>query len=272
MDVLDAEAVRAQLDRIVSSVGFVQSDRLCRFLKFAVEAKLGGDGERMKEYVLGREVFDRGEDYDPRLDPIVRVEARRLRAKLEEYYSGAGRQDPIRITVPKGGYEPVFGRQESHAIGARLRMAAIGVVAAAVVAAAVLYVLRPGHGGMVLVMPASWYWGEPAETEDLEKALAELVAAELTRTGAARVIAWPSVSRYHLEHKADRGVGRALGASRVLLVSVRGGADSARVTVFLFDALTDQKMWVEDYLSRRLVGEADRAEMARVVSGEFSGK
>ena len=79
-----AEEVRRQLDRLLASPGFVNAGRMSRFLKFVVEKTLAGEGERLKEYVIGVEVFDRGTDYDPRVDAIVRVEAARLRAKLVE--------------------------------------------------------------------------------------------------------------------------------------------------------------------------------------------
>src|SRR5580698_7068597 len=97
---LDREAVRTHLAKILESGGFVKADRLCRFLRFTVEAKLNGEEGQIKEYVLGREVFDRNGSYDPRLDPIVRVEARRLRTKLEEYYRVAGLGDAVRIEFP----------------------------------------------------------------------------------------------------------------------------------------------------------------------------
>ena len=80
------ESVRDQLERIVSSRGFVSSDRLRRFLRFVVDSALDGRQNELKEYTLGVEVFDRRPDYDPRLEPIVRVEARRLRSKLAKYY------------------------------------------------------------------------------------------------------------------------------------------------------------------------------------------
>jgi serine/threonine-protein kinase len=102
------EEVRAHLARILESSGFVKADRLCRFLRFTVEAKLNGEGDQIKEYVLGREVFDRNGDYDPRVDSIVRVEARRLRTRLEQYYSGTGQTDTVRIEFPKGSYIPVI--------------------------------------------------------------------------------------------------------------------------------------------------------------------
>lgn len=90
----DSTDVRAQLTRILSSAGFVNSDRLCRFLQFTVDTKLAGRESEIKEYLIGKEVFDRDDSYDPRLDPIVRVEARRLRTRLEEYYSGPGQIGP----------------------------------------------------------------------------------------------------------------------------------------------------------------------------------
>jgi TolB-like protein len=103
-----ADAVRAQLERVLASPGFANADRLSRFLRFVVERTLDGEGDQLKEYRLGTEVFDRPSDYDPRLDSIVRVEARRLRSKLAEYYEGPGRADPILIRVDKGGYAATF--------------------------------------------------------------------------------------------------------------------------------------------------------------------
>ena len=81
------EKVREQARKILASRFFVQSERLSRFLDFAVTHALVGGGERLKEYSVGVEVFDRKPPYDPRIDPIVRVEARRLRSKLKSYYA-----------------------------------------------------------------------------------------------------------------------------------------------------------------------------------------
>jgi hypothetical protein len=102
------ESIRAALDRALASVTFRNSDRLSRFLRFVVERTLAGAGEQLKEYSTGIEVFGRPSSYDPRLDPVVRLEARRLRTKLLQYYDSEGRDDPVRIEVPKGGYSAVF--------------------------------------------------------------------------------------------------------------------------------------------------------------------
>jgi hypothetical protein len=102
------DVVREQLGKILMSRFFANSIRLGRFLSFAAKHALNGRGERLKEYVVGVEVFDRDSAYDPRIDPIVRVEARRLRSKLKSYYISAGRDDRLVVELPKGGYPPVF--------------------------------------------------------------------------------------------------------------------------------------------------------------------
>ena len=99
-------AIRAQLERLVTSPLLRQSERLTRFLRYVVEQHLAGEDVRLKETVLAVEIFDRQASYDSHVDAIVRVEARRLRDKLDKYYSGDGRNDPILIALPKGSYVP----------------------------------------------------------------------------------------------------------------------------------------------------------------------
>src|SRR5215813_10330832 len=102
--------IRDQLHKILGSRAFAQSERMTRFLRFAVERALDGQAQP-KEYLLGVEVFDRKSSYDPRVDPIVRVEARRLRAKLAAYYQNEGCHDEVLIELPKGSYAPTFRRR-----------------------------------------------------------------------------------------------------------------------------------------------------------------
>ena len=96
------------LEKILGSSTFIQSHRMCRFLRFVVETRLAGDLDQLKESIIGIAVFDRPAGYDPKLDAIVRVEARRLRTKLSEYYSGDGAGAAVRIVLPKGSYVPEF--------------------------------------------------------------------------------------------------------------------------------------------------------------------
>ena len=102
-------AAREELRRVVTSPVFEDSERLVRFLTFVVEETLEGRGASLKESVIGVEVFQRDPGYDPKIDPIVRVQARRLRAKLDAWYAAGGQASALRITLPKGGYAPQFG-------------------------------------------------------------------------------------------------------------------------------------------------------------------
>ena len=110
-----ASEVVAALARVLASSGFARAPSLSRLLSHVVELRLRGDTCSLKEYALGVEVFGRGADFDPCTDTIVRVHARRLRSRLDAYYAGDGRDDPIRIDVPKGHYEPAFRRLSTHA-------------------------------------------------------------------------------------------------------------------------------------------------------------
>jgi TolB-like protein/Tfp pilus assembly protein PilF len=106
-------SVRHQLAAILKSRSFRQVERLQRFLTFIVEENLAGRGELLKEYSIGIDVFEKEQDFDPRMDPIVRVQARRLRMRLADYYKEEGRKDPIIIALPKGGYIPLFSETEN---------------------------------------------------------------------------------------------------------------------------------------------------------------
>ena len=106
---LPDHVVRAQLESILSSEVFSRSPQLRRFLSFIVEQRLAGQGHSLKESVLAHELYGKGTDFDGGADPTVRVDARRLRDKLREYYQG--RSEPVVISLPKGTYVPVF---EAH--------------------------------------------------------------------------------------------------------------------------------------------------------------
>jgi predicted ATPase len=107
-----ASEVEAQLQRVLDSAAFAHAPILSRFLRYVVEHAVADEGCRLKEYVIGVDVFGRGCDFDPRIDTIVRTNARRLRAKLAEYYRSEGCGDPILIEVPKGHYVPLVTRRE----------------------------------------------------------------------------------------------------------------------------------------------------------------
>ncbi|MCK0198728.1 hypothetical protein MWN34_17660 [Ancylobacter sp. 6x-1] len=103
-----AHGVRDELRRINSSPAFDASERNRRFLRYVVEETLAGRGDRIKAYVIATSVFGRGMDFNPQIDPVVRMEAQRLRRALERFYLTEGRENGVRIALPKGGYVPDF--------------------------------------------------------------------------------------------------------------------------------------------------------------------
>jgi Tol biopolymer transport system component len=110
----DQSAFRAQLKKILSSHVFLHSPRMSRFLQFVVDTTLEGNSERIKEYVIAIEVFERPKDYDPQTDSTVRTEASKLRSRLSRYYETEGREDLVVISIPKGSYVPVFEEREQQ--------------------------------------------------------------------------------------------------------------------------------------------------------------
>ncbi len=111
--ILPAAEIREALERIFASSDFDASERNRRFLRHVVEETLAGRADRIKGYSVAMAVFDRDASFDPQLDPIVRIEASRLRRSLDHYYLTGGQADAIRIIIPKGGYVPIFTLQEA---------------------------------------------------------------------------------------------------------------------------------------------------------------
>jgi len=140
------DEIRAALDRIQVSEMFARSSQLGAFLRFVVEAVLHGQSNRIKAYTIGVDVLRRDAKFDPQTDPIVRVEATRLRRTIERYYAGPGADDSIIIELPRGTYVPTFRRRHNDADSAaakrRARLAGIirlaGAGAAVVLIAAVI--------------------------------------------------------------------------------------------------------------------------------------
>jgi len=105
------DEIVAQVERITSSPTFASSPRLIQFLRFCVTTSLNGEADQLKESTIGVSVFGRSPDYDPRIDPIVRVHARRLRDRLERFYETEGQGERILVEIRKGGYVPRFERR-----------------------------------------------------------------------------------------------------------------------------------------------------------------
>lgn len=223
------EAVQAQLGKILASPVFSNSERLSRFLRFAVENALAGSEDRLREYTIGVEVFDRNESFDPRIDSIVRVEARRLRAKLERYYqTPAARGDGFVIQFRKGSYVPLFAL--SDAGDTRLRKAAPAP-------------LRSRDWFVIAVLPFT-AGGAGAEFEFFLDGLAQETINGLTRLDRVKVVSRTSSFRYRDPASRDlRAIGAELGAEFLLEGSVRRVGARLRISAELASVADGVYVW-----------------------------
>lgn len=272
--VIPEDQVRAALDRVLAAPEFVNATRLSRFLRFAVEKALAGGGAELKEYLLGVEVFDRGQDFDPRLDPIVRVEAGRLRGKLQEYYEGGGQGDPVRIVFRKGSYAPSFEAATPAAIQPtktpQLKWIAAAALAIAV-AGAGLYLIRSGTSAGAEVVTIAAIPSSDSGNAEFADGLAEAVSMELSKNPGIRVIAWPVVAEYRKRTGSTENSGqiaRDLGVEAVLEVSVRQDQDQRRIAALLINPDRGWKEWAGEY--ERGIGDsfAVQRELARAIAEE----
>ena len=231
--VTDPVPIRAQLKRILASPEFASSDRMRRFLQLAVSETIAGRADELKEYRFGVEVFDRPESFNPGTDPIVRVEARRLRTKLAKYYEADGRDDDTIIELPKGGYVPSF-RTRDRKTG---QTATEGSVRVAVLP---FVDLTGSSDGAYVADGLTW----------------ELIHG-LTRVKGLSVVAWSSSSQMRGERQPEISVVReTLRVRFVTAGSVRRIGDSFRVVAQFIDADSGVYLWSETY-DRRLEHAAD---------------
>lgn len=230
-DPVPAAAVREQLARIVNSAGFVSSARLCRFLTHVVDRTIQGELDDLKEFSIAIEVFDRTSEYDPNIDAIVRVEARRLRAKLKAYYEeGPGTSDPILIALRPGSYVPIFRSLKSTQPGEHEQFAAA---------------IQPSRAS-IAVLPFVNMSPEP-EQDYFCDGISEEIINSLTRVSGLRVIARTSAFQFKGVPIDIREVGQRLGADLVIEGSVRKAGHQLRITAQAIQADAGHHLWSETF-------------------------
>lgn len=198
---------------------------MCRFLRFTVEQAIEGRAGDLKEYLIGIEVFDRKSTYDPRVDPIVRVEARRLRAKLQQYYRSAGAEDPIRIEFPTGSYVPQFLYPLPETAASQP---------------------KASQGKTIAVLPFANLSQQSGNEYFSDGLTSELIHA-LTKAEGLNVVAWTSAAQWKGRAYDLKDIGRQLQADVVLEGSVRHAQNNVRIMVQLIDAATGLYLWSESY-------------------------
>lgn len=295
MKIPDAD-IRAELERILASKGFASAGRLTRLLRYVVDKTIAGEADQLKEYAVGIEVFDRDADYDTRLDSIVRVEAGRLRSRLDEYYNGDGAASPIRINLPRGGYvaqfekidgRPIDGPSTSALLASADKKgpspqpttptrpwAAWPLTAGLICAVAAMVVWLGGwnrtpaqvDNADVAVMPFS----SDAGDAELARRLAETVTTELARLNTVSVASYTSSIGLGDARRPLREIASQLNVNFVIEASVEPDGDGLLVMARIVNAETDRKIWVADYRGPRDNPRAIAQRIAFDVSSELT--
>jgi adenylate cyclase len=253
------EGIRQQLQKILNSSQFVNSPNLITFLRFIVEKTLSGESGEIKGYTVATQVLGRKADFDPNLDPIVRIMAGRLRRALEQYYQVEGKSDAVVIEVPKGSYVPVFLPVSKQA-GASVVMPE----------APQEPILALPSGPSVAVMPLLNLTGDRKQ-EYFTEGLAEELTSELARYQELRVIAYESTRRWKGKKIDPRVAGQDLGVRFLVEGSIRKDAKTVKIDLHVVDTQNGQRVWGEHYC-RELKADsliALQEEIARQVAARI---
>lgn len=250
VDAVPATAVCEQLARIVNSPRFISSARLRRFLTHIVNRTTGGDLDSLKEFSIAVDVFDRTSEYDPNIDAIVRVEARRLRAKLKEYYEGPGRNDRVLIALRPGSYVPIFRWVDPQP---RSQAQEIDVT-------------TQSGAASVAVLPFVNMSPDP-EQDYFCDGISEEIINLLTHIAGLKVIARSSAFQFKGMSVDIREVGRRLDADVVIEGSVRKAGDQLRITARASETESSHHLWSETFARELKDVFAIQEEIAQAVGG-----
>jgi adenylate cyclase len=231
-----------------------------------VEHTLRGEGDQLKEYRLGVEVFGRESSFDPRLDPVVRMAARRLRSKLQDYYETEGVQDPVWIAVPKGSYAAAFSRGASkHGLTSVVvepsQSTKYGWLAGTAlilllttVIGAVVYWIRARHSQAaapnehlsLAVLPLLNLTGNP-DNEYLCDGVTDELTSAVSKLPGVRVVARTSAFKFKNKPEDVRSIGEQLNVASVLEGSLQKSGERLRITVQLIRASDGYHIWSQTY-------------------------
>ena len=282
-----AAQVRAQTNRILASRIFSLSKRQTAFLDYVINAALEGRADKLKEFTLGVDVFEKDESFDPGIDSIVRVEASRLRAKLREYYVVEGQGDSVRIDIPKGHYVPVFrlvDAPEAERSPSHTWQLWVGLAVATLVITLLFSIywqpLResdrasttqdmPSPSSLAVLPLRDW---SPVPEDYFSESITDALISSLAQIQALRVTSFTSVLRYKNTEIPIPEIGRALGVAYIVEGSILRDDEHVRITAQLIAADTDEHVWSKTYDRPTTDLRSVQSEVAAAIAAQISNK
>ncbi|MGI9474001.1 MAG: hypothetical protein ACR2NZ_20850, partial [Rubripirellula sp.] len=230
---LTTNEIAAQLDQILAAPEFSKSKLMAGFLRFVVDETLAGRSDRIKQYTIATRVFQRDSDFDPQIDPVVRVQAAKVRRALSRHYYEEGRDAEVLIKIPKGTYVPSFSRCDpaQKATG----RSAIPVTQTL---------------PTVAVMPFQNQSGDPSQ-DFLATGFAEDLSTELSRFSNVDVVAYFSSQQQSSEEFDLSRVGRELNADFLVTGSLRQSEPEFRLNVHVYETASGKQIWAERFRETR---------------------
>ena len=245
-----AESIQQQVNRILTSPEFNATDVQKSFLTFVVETVLAGRSHEIKGYTVATQVFGRGEDFNQATDPIVSIQANKLRRALERYYLVAGQNDPVRIDIPKGTYVPQF--QESRQLDVEQPLSESGRSEPTLTSA-----------WPTIVVESFENLTGNRDLEYMGVGIATEIALEITRYQEIRVLRQIPGGRQRCAEDA--------GARFLLNGSIQRGGSGLKVNVNLVDLSTGLQIWGDSHTTdgnpSELIGFQE--EVANTIAGKI---
>jgi TolB-like protein/Flp pilus assembly protein TadD len=243
-----ADSIRRELDRILSSRTFRSAAAQRNFLRYAVIEELQGRGHLLKEYAIGVAVFSKGESFDPRLDSIVRSEARKLRARLARYFESEGRADPLRIHLPLGRYVPVITERSGFEPAVSKSPS--------------------GRNLRLAVLPFACRSANRRD-ESFSDGLTDELTHAFTRIPGLDVVSRTSAFQFKGQRIDVREIGRRLNVHAVIEGSVKVLRHRIRVIAQLADTLNGHALWSGSYDRKLTDLFAVQQELSSTVTHEL---
>ncbi|WP_319502410.1 hypothetical protein [uncultured Draconibacterium sp.] len=260
-EIIEESLIIRQVEKICSSAEFNTKELLCRFLSYIISEYMEGRGDSIKGYTIGVDVFNRGDDFDPGQDALVRINAGRLRRALDMYYLKEGSNDTIKIEIPKGGYNPQITLKNNASVKKETNSSK---------KTEFRFETQPG----IAVLPFANRTGD-SQNDFLVEGISEEISIELTRYEDWSVYNFSILTNESTIARNIKKLAKKRGVRFVLEGAIHQSGTRIKALVRLVDLTDEKQIWAQSY-TRELnfdnifdIQESISREIANIIGSEF---